>query len=157
MEKIKKMQVKALNDLCEGLNKRSVAAKFLEKDRILTVLLPEKVRDEDIFCDIYFLEPDERTKDYSFFCIRAEIADVSKLEDEALLQLCVDIAVLNDTLDLGGYGVSLSEDGAHLKTLGYSVTVPVTGSVKEDAMTKLMDKTLSYVQQVISGTADELF
>ena len=155
MDKIEKMRKAALKELCERLNKRAVAARLTEEDSILTLLLPFVVKGEDVFCDIFFLQTDERAGDASVLTLRTEIADVSKLEGDDLLNLCMRVSVLNDNLPLGAYGVTVSDEEGHPDKLVFTTSIPLTGEIRDEKLLKTMENTLSMTAQIIENSVGD--
>ena len=152
MDKIEKMRKAVLKDLCERLNKRAVAARLTEKDSILTLLWPFQVKGDDVFCDIFFLQTDERAGDASVLTIRAEIADVSGLSGDDLMSLCMKVSVLNDNLPLGAYGVSVSDEEGHPDKLVFATSIPLIGEIRDERLLEVMESTLSMTAQIIQNS-----
>ena len=158
MDKTRKRYNDILSLLSKKLEARYVAARLTptEKTDVLTVKLPKDLNGKEIFADIFFIPAETEEEAVSLFTIRAEVADLSGVKAEEFAGFFLRIAEVNDTLPLGGYGVSAEEGEPKLKTLMYRVSVPATPTLDEERMAELVDSTLTMAANIIYATVPEV-
>ncbi len=156
MKELLKDQQASLKALGKRLNDRKVAAKYYDKDKLLTVLLPVKAGEGDLFTDIMFLPEDERMEDVSFCSLRTVVADLSDTAEDKILKLCRDVCIVNNELAIGCYGVQTTDGKLPLKALVFSVTVPIVPEIKGERMTDTIEDALSLTAVSIKETASRI-
>ena len=150
---------KVLQGVGERLKAANVAAKLTPSEDavdVLTVLLPEKINGEELFVDVFFFPDDEKLEGVSLFTVRAELLDLSRMEEERIGDFLVRLSSANSTLPLGGYGVSTTEGKLPLQTLVFKATVPVIPGITGERMETEVMETLTLCSSVLQTSLPEI-
>ncbi len=143
--------MKVLKKLSEELEKRRIAAKFIEEDAILTVYFSEEEVGHEVYGDIFFRPYSDEKDSGGYYILRWEVMEVSGLSDMKKSQMCNLVAVLNSRLTTGGYGYYAGDDE---EWLIFRMSIPFAEKVKDEWLVNELVDAVALSATVIKNTVD---
>ena len=152
---IQTTQQAVLSRLEKYFTEKLIAARLMDDDTRLTVLLTDLVPNMEIYGDIYFQQTGEDAG-FGLLTMEFELMDASILEQDPALDLMIGASMLNAAIPLGGFGLRTNEDGNELRELVYRQITPLDAALSEDQSYSAAETAFFAMAAVMKNAAPDL-